>query len=70
VARAYRELEAAGTIVTRGRHGTYVTRPPTLTPDERAGQLHQAAASYAHTAGQLGASPEETIYALQQAMAT
>ena len=70
VARAYRELEAAGIIVTRGRHGTYVARPPTLTPAQRAGQLHEAAASYAHVAEQLGAGPEETIHVLRQVMAT
>jgi GntR family transcriptional regulator len=70
VARAYRELEAAGVIISRGRHGTYIARPPTLTPDQRAGQLRQAAASYAHLAEQLGAGPEETIRVLRQAMAT
>ena len=70
VARAYRELEAAGVIVSRGRHGTYIARPPTLTPDQRAGQLHRAAASYAHLAEQLGAGPEEAIRALRQVMAT
>ena len=70
VARAYRELEAAGVLVTRGRHGTHIARPPALTPDERADQLHQAAASYAHLAGQLGAGPEETIRVLRQVMAT
>jgi DNA-binding transcriptional regulator YhcF (GntR family) len=70
VARAYRELEAAGIIVTRGRHGTYVARPPTLTSDQRTGQLHEAAASYAHLAEQLGASPDETIRVLRQVMAT
>lgn len=70
VARAYRELEAAGVIITRGRHGTYITKQPTLSPDERAGQLHQAAASYAHLAGQLGVGPEETIRVLRQVMAT
>ena len=70
VARAYRELEAAGIAVTRGRHGTHITRQPTLTHTERAGQLHQAAASYARLAGQLGADPEETIRALRQVLAT
>lgn len=70
VARAYRELEAGGVLVIRGRHGTHIARPPVLTPEERAGQLHQAAASYAHQAGQLGAGPEEMIRALQQLMAT
>lgn len=28
VARAYRELELAGLVETRGRHGTFVTGPP------------------------------------------
>lgn len=28
VARAYRELEAAGLVATRGRHGTVVQAPP------------------------------------------
>ena len=70
VARAYRELEAAGVIVTRGRHGTHIAKPPALTPDQRAGQLHQAAVSYATLAGQLGADPEEAIRVLRQVIAT
>jgi GntR family transcriptional regulator len=70
VARAYRELEAAGLLVSRSRHGTHITRPPALTPDERTGQLRQAAVSYAHLASQLGVSPEETISVLRQVMAT
>lgn len=70
VARAYRELEAAGVIVTRGRHGTHIAKPPVLTPDQRADQLHDAAVSYAKLAGQLGADPEETIRVLRQVIAT
>jgi GntR family transcriptional regulator len=70
VARAYRELEAASVLVTRGRHGTHIAKPPALTPDERAGQLHQAAVSYATLAGQLGADPEEAIRVLRQVIAT
>lgn len=37
VARAYRELESAGIVHTRGRHGTVVAPPPagvTTTPEE------------------------------------
>jgi DNA-binding transcriptional regulator YhcF (GntR family) len=70
VARAYRELEAAGIIVTRGRHGTHIADPPALTPDQRADQLHEAAVSYAKLAGQLGAEPEEAIGVLRQVIAT
>jgi DNA-binding transcriptional regulator YhcF (GntR family) len=70
VARAYRELEAASVIVTQGRHGTHIARPPTLTADQRADQLHRAAASYARHAGQLGAGPEEMISVLRQVAAT
>jgi len=69
VSRAYRELEAARVIITRGRHGTYIARPPMLTPHERATRLRLAAANYVEVARQLGASPQETILALQEAMA-
>jgi DNA-binding transcriptional regulator YhcF (GntR family) len=70
VARAYRELETAGVILTRGRHGTHIARPPALTPQQRDDQLRQAAASYARHAAQLGVSPEDMIRALRRAMAT
>jgi DNA-binding transcriptional regulator YhcF (GntR family) len=70
VGRAYRELEAAGVITTRGRHGTYLAQPPTLPAHERATRLQLAAANYLQTARQLGAGPAETILALEQAMAT
>jgi len=70
VSRAYRELDAAGVISARGRHGTYIARPPTLTPGERASRLRLAAASYAQAAGQLGASQRETIQVLRQALDT
>lgn len=43
VSRAYRELDAAGVISARGRHGTSIARPPTLTPDERARQTPRSA---------------------------
>ena len=69
VSRAYRELDAAGVISSRGRHGTYIARPPTLTSRERASRLRLAAASYAQMARQLGASQQETIHVLTEAMA-
>jgi len=70
VSRAYRELEAVGLISTRGRHGTYIARPPPLTPGERASRLRLAAASYARAAEQLGASQHETFQVLKQALAS
>jgi DNA-binding transcriptional regulator YhcF (GntR family) len=70
VSRAYRELDVAGVISARGRHGTYIARPPTLTPDERASRLRLAAASYAQAARLLGASQRETVLVLREALAT
>jgi DNA-binding transcriptional regulator YhcF (GntR family) len=70
VARAYRELETAGVIITRGRHGTHIGRPPALTAQQRTDQLHKAAASYAHHAAQLGIGPDEMIRVLRRVMAT
>jgi GntR family transcriptional regulator len=69
VARAYRELEAEGLIVTRGRHGTHISEPPKLTQRQRHDQLREAASSYADRAGQLGADPEEAIRVLRQVLA-
>ena len=51
VARAYKELEAAGIVATRGRNGTVV-----CARDERLGGLSTAAAAYAAAAKAQGAS--------------
>jgi DNA-binding transcriptional regulator YhcF (GntR family) len=69
VSRAYRELEATGVITARGRHGSHIARPPTMSPYECAIRLRRAAADYAQLAGQLGASPREAILALQEVTA-
>jgi len=55
VARAYRELEAAGVLDTRGRAGTFVTG------DERSRAARQAAVEYAQRARELGLSPQEAL---------
>lgn len=64
VARAYRELEAGGWVVSRVRHGTTVApRVPLAEADVRR-RLQEAAQSYATLAHQLGVDPgqaEETV---------
>jgi DNA-binding transcriptional regulator YhcF (GntR family) len=50
VARAYRELETAGVIVTRGRSGSFVA----LSQDAAERALQEAAAQYAARARSLG----------------
>lgn len=49
VARAYRELETAGVVETRGRHGTFVART-----DPADAAMAAAAHGYAETARALG----------------
>ena len=68
VARAYRELEAAGVIVTRGRHGSFVTGPdgdPRRRVAEEA--LAEAARAFAVQAHQLGADPEHALRLAREA---
>jgi GntR family transcriptional regulator len=62
VARAYRELEAAGVIVTRGRHGSFVAEP-VGDPRRRVADeaLAEAAHAFAVQARQLGAEPEHAL---------
>lgn len=68
VARAYRELEVAGTVLTRGRHGTVVAdRPDTPDPRVRQARLAAAAESFAATAHHTGTDLEQAIAALRAA---
>jgi DNA-binding transcriptional regulator YhcF (GntR family) len=55
VARAYRELEQAGVIETRGRAGSFVTG------DEVQRSARAAAAAYAERVRALGISPAEGL---------
>lgn len=56
VARAYRELEAAGILETRGRFGTFVARTD---PADEA--MATAAHTYATTAKALGVDKDEAL---------
>ncbi len=64
VARAYRELEEAGMVETRGRAGTFVS----ALGDRSRIELRKAAAGYAATAHALGIDPEEAIEAVRAAL--
>lgn len=68
VARAYRELEAAGAISTRGRHGTFVEQTESAPhPNGREG-LSDAARSFAVQARQLGIDADEALRAAKAAL--
>lgn len=64
VARAYRELEEAGMVETRGRAGTFVSA---LGERSRVA-LRQAAVEYAATVRALGIDPGEAINAVRAAL--
>ena len=65
VARAYRELEQAGIITTRGRHGTFVEKVA-ATADN--GELDAAAQLFAIRAVQLGAKPSHAYDSVRRAL--
>lgn len=57
VARAYRELEEAGLVETRGRAGTFVS----AAGEQSRERARQAAADYAATARRLGLDTDEAL---------
>ena len=72
VARAYRELEAAGWVVSAGRRGTRVapaSQRPVADADDVAARLQDAADAYATTASQLGVDPERAVDVLRRRLA-
>jgi GntR family transcriptional regulator len=71
VARAYRELEQAGLVASRVRHGTTVNHgPPALPPTEIHRRLEDAARTYATTVHQLGVGLEEAAKTVHAALRT
>lgn len=64
VARAYRDLEAAGLVETRGRGGTIVTAGG----DRARERLQAAAQRYAALAHDLGISPQEALRVVRTAV--
>jgi DNA-binding transcriptional regulator YhcF (GntR family) len=65
VARAYRELEADGVIVTQGRRGTFV-RSEVLDEDAD-GEVRSAAARYVAAARRAGLTVTEATRLVEQA---
>lgn len=64
VARAYRELEAAGLLETRGRNGTFVAPGR----DDAVDRLQRAAAGYAAEAARLGVAPATALALVRAAL--
>jgi DNA-binding transcriptional regulator YhcF (GntR family) len=64
VARAYRELELAGLVETRGRAGTVVTARAAGT----SAQAQKAAAAYAEKVKALGVPPETALALVRAAL--
>jgi DNA-binding transcriptional regulator YhcF (GntR family) len=64
VARAYRELEAAGVVETQGRRGTFVAQPTDPTATARL-----AAEDYARNCADLGVDPVVALDLVRAALA-
>lgn len=64
VARAYRELERAGIVETRGRHGTYVAADG----DAAVAAAAEAASAFAARLQQLGVAPADGLQLVARAL--
>ncbi|MFC6087377.1 GntR family transcriptional regulator [Sphaerisporangium aureirubrum] len=64
VGRAYRELEEAGLIETRGRAGSFVSS----SGEEARERAHQAATAYAAVIASVGIDPAEALRIVQAAL--
>jgi len=66
VARAYRELELAGVLETRGRNGTFVA----LSDDPLQRQAEQAAQSFVDQMTVLGVDAQRAAHLIERAFAS
>jgi DNA-binding transcriptional regulator YhcF (GntR family) len=64
IARAYRELEQAGLVETRGRHGTFVTTRAAGVPAE----AQRLAARYAEQSRALGVPASQALHLVRAAL--
>ena len=65
VARAYRELEAEGWLIGRGRAGTFVSNDLPALPSDAERALAETAQAFARRAEQLGFTVEDAVRALR-----
>lgn len=68
VARAYRELEARGLIVGRGRRGTFVVDQMPTTTSAGTDAARDAAEAYAQRVRHLGVAPEAALRLVRGAL--
>ncbi len=64
VARAYRELEQAGVVATRGRHGTFVA----VRGSDREREARLAAQAYVRRVRELGVEDEQALVLIRGAL--
>ena len=68
VAKAYRALESAGLLETRGRHGTFVGERLPSSPTAIEASLAEAADRFARRARQLGVAEDAAVDAARRAL--
>jgi GntR family transcriptional regulator len=66
VARAYRELETAGIVTSRVRHGTTIAKQPKPTRRETSSRLAAAARTYALAVAALDVTRDDAVTELDR----